>query len=54
VAIVRRAPLIFFIVALVFAVAALNEGNLNHWGTTFVLVVIALATLGAGIWTLRE
>jgi hypothetical protein len=53
VAVVRRAPLIFFIVALVFAIAALNEGNLNHWGTTIVLIVIALAAVGVGILSLR-
>jgi hypothetical protein len=51
---VRRAPIVFFVIALVSGVAALNEGNLNHWGTTILLSLIALATAGAGIWTLRE
>jgi hypothetical protein len=50
---VRRTPLLFFVVAVLFGVAALNEGNLNHWGTTIILAVIALLTAGAGIWTLR-
>jgi hypothetical protein len=50
----RRPPIVCFVIALVSAVAALNEGNLNHWGTTIVLSLIALASLGAGIWTLRE
>ena len=49
----RRTPLFCFITAALFAVAALNEGNLNHWGTTIVLSVIALCTLGAGVWSLR-
>jgi hypothetical protein len=53
-AIVRRTPLFCFITAAVFALAALNEGNLNHWGTTIVLALVALATLGAGVWSLRE
>jgi hypothetical protein len=52
-AIVRRTPLFSFIAALVFALAALNEGNLNHWGTTIVLVVIAIAAVGVGILSLR-
>ena len=50
----RRTPLLFFVIAILLAVAALNEGNLNHWGTTIVLGVIAAAMAGAGIWTLRE
>jgi hypothetical protein len=50
---VRRTPLLCFIAAFLFAIAALNEGNLNHWGTTIILAVIALATAGAGIWTVR-
>jgi hypothetical protein len=50
---VRRTPLLFFVVAALFAVAALNEGNLNHWGTTIVLGVVALGTAAAAVWTLR-
>ena len=50
----RRTPFLFFVVAALFAVAALNEGNLNHWGTTIVLAVLALAMAGVAIWTLRE
>jgi ABC-type amino acid transport system permease subunit len=53
VAIVRRTPLFCFITAVVFALAALNEGNLNHWGTTIVLGVVALGTAAAAVWTLR-
>jgi hypothetical protein len=49
----RRTPLLFFFIAALFAVAALNEGNLNHWGTTIVLGVVALGTVAAGVWTLR-
>jgi hypothetical protein len=50
---VRRTPLVFFVVALVLAVAALNEGNLNHWGTTIVLGVVALGAGAVGVWTVR-
>jgi hypothetical protein len=50
---VRRTPLLSFIAALLFAVAALNEGNLNHWGTTIVLAVVATVLAAAGIWSLR-
>ena len=50
----RRTPLFCFITALLFGIAALNEGNLNHWGTTIILGVIALGMAGAGVWTLRE
>ncbi len=49
----RRTPVLCFIAALLFAVAALNEGNLNHWGTTIVLGVVAIGTVAAGVWTLR-
>jgi hypothetical protein len=51
---VRRTPLLCFVAAALFAVAALNEGNLHHWGTTIVLGVVAAATAGAGIWSLRD
>ena len=44
----RRTPLVLFAIALLFAVAALNEGNLNHWGTTIVLAVVALGALAQG------
>ncbi|MEO9176356.1 MAG: hypothetical protein ABI317_12655 [Gaiellales bacterium] len=50
----RRAPILCFATALLLAVAALNEGNLDHWGTTIVLAVLALATGAAGFWTLRD
>jgi hypothetical protein len=50
---VRRTPLALFGIALLFAVAALNEGNLNHWGTTIVLAIVALGALAAGVWTIR-
>jgi uncharacterized membrane protein len=51
---VRRTPLVCFVIALLFAIAALNEGNLHHWGTTIVLIVVTLGALAAGIWTVRE
>jgi ATP/ADP translocase len=51
---VRRTPLLCFITALLFAVAALNEGNLNHWGTTIILGGLALAVAAGGIWSIRE
>jgi hypothetical protein len=51
--VVRRTPLVLFVIALLVAVAALNEGNLNHWGTTIVLAVGALGALAAGVWTIR-
>jgi hypothetical protein len=50
----RRTPLLCFIAALLFAVAALNEGNLNHWGTTIVLIAIAVGTGAVGFWSLRD
>jgi hypothetical protein len=50
---VGRTPLLFFVTGAVFAIAALNEGNLNHWGTTIVLGVVAIGTVAAGVWTLR-
>jgi hypothetical protein len=49
---VRRTPLLFFVIAALFAVAALNEGNLNHWGTTIILGLIAAGMAVAGTWTL--
>jgi hypothetical protein len=48
-----RRTLLLFAIAVLFAVAALNEGNLNHWGTTIILGLIALGMAGAGIWALR-
>jgi hypothetical protein len=51
---VRRTPVLCFVAALLFAVAALNEGNLNHWGTTIVLAVIAISSGAAGFWSLRD
>ena len=50
----RKTPVISFLVAALFAVAALNEGNLNHWGTTLVLALVALGAVGFGVWALRE
>ena len=50
----RRAPLLCFIIAALFAVAALNEGHLNHWGITIVLVVAALALVTGGVLSLRR
>ena len=49
----RRTPLVCFVIALLFAVAALNEGNLNHWGTMIVLTVVALGAAAAGVWAVR-
>ena len=50
----RRAPLLCFVTAALFAVAALNEGHLNHWGITIVLVVVALALVAGGVLSLRQ
>jgi hypothetical protein len=50
---VRRTPLLCFIAALLFGIAALNEGNLNHWGATIVLAVVAIVIAAAGVWSLR-
>jgi uncharacterized membrane protein len=50
---VRRTPVISFLVAALFALAALNEGNLNHWGTTLVLALVAIGAVGVGVWTIR-
>lgn len=49
----RRTPIVLFVIALLFAVAALNEGHLQHWGTTIVLAAVALGATAAGIWTVR-
>jgi hypothetical protein len=49
----RRTPLVCFVVAAVLAVAALNEGNLNHWGTTVVLGVVGVGAVAAGVWAIR-
>ena len=50
----RRAPLLCFITAALFAIAALNEGHLNHWGLTIVLAVAAMAFVAGGVWSIRE
>jgi hypothetical protein len=51
---VRRTPILSFIAALLFLIAAANEGHLNHWGITIVLIVVALCSLAIGIYRLRE
>ena len=50
----RKTPVISFLVAALAAVAALNEGNLNHWGTTLVLALVAVGAVGLGVWAIRE
>ncbi len=49
-----RTPVLCFVAALIFVVAALNEANLHHWGTLIVLLLIAGGAAMGGIWTLRE
>jgi hypothetical protein len=51
---VTRTPVLCFVAALIFVVAALNEANLHHWGTLIVLLLIAGGAAMGGIWTLRE
>jgi len=48
------APILGFIAALLFFIAAANEGHLNHWGITIVLIVVALCSLAIGVYRLRE
>ncbi|HEY1479351.1 MAG TPA: hypothetical protein VGF46_04945 [Gaiellales bacterium] len=49
-----RKPIINFVAGALLLLAALNEGHLNHWGLTIVLLIVASGCIGAGIWTLRE
>jgi hypothetical protein len=49
-----RKPLLNFAAAALLIIAAGNEGHLNHWGITIVLLVIAGACIAAAIWGLRE
>jgi hypothetical protein len=51
---VRRTPILSFIAAALFFIAAANEGHLNHWGITIVLIVVALCSLAIGVYRLRE
>ncbi len=39
---VRRTPILAFIAAILFFIAAANEGHLNHWGITIVLIVVGV------------
>jgi hypothetical protein len=49
-----RKPLLNFVAAALLIIAAANEGHLNHWGITIVLLLIAGACIFAAIWGLRE
>jgi hypothetical protein len=52
--VVRRTPILSFIAALLFFIAAANEGHLNHWGITIVLVVVGVCALAIGVYRIRE
>ena len=49
----RRTPILAFIAAILFCIAAANEGQLNHWGITIVLIVVGVCSLAIGIYRLR-
>jgi hypothetical protein len=50
----RRTPILAFIAAILFFIAAANEGQLNHWGITIVLIVVGACSLAIGIYRLRD